>query len=74
MKDEANKEVIGWNENGEIVIKDVKKFQDILTKYRRSNKMDSFSRQMNIYGFSKVVRLKPDYLIHDYIFVFTFHE
>lgn len=47
--------IIYWSSNGlEFTIKDISKFEEIvLPKYFRHNKMNSFVRQLNMYGFHK---------------------
>jgi hypothetical protein len=44
-----------WAPSGaEFIIKDVNKFQQVvLPRYFRHNKMNSFIRQLNMYGFHK---------------------
>ena len=70
QQDEFSK-IIYWAGNGaEFVIKDTSKFQQIvLPRYFRHNKMNSFIRQLNMYGFhksrgdhSKCVFSHPDFL------------
>jgi heat shock transcription factor 1 len=47
--------IIYWSPSGtEFIIKDINKFQQVvLPKYFRHNKINSFIRQLNMYGFHK---------------------
>lgn len=53
---EDYQKIIYWASNGlEFIIKDVVKFEEIvLPHYFRHNKMNSFVRQLNMYGFHKI--------------------
>ena len=48
--------IIYWSGSGEeFMIRDVDKFEEIvLPRYFRHNKMNSFVRQLNMYGFHKI--------------------
>lgn len=53
---EDYQKIIYWASNGmEFIIKDIVKFEEIvLPHYFRHNKMNSFVRQLNMYGFHKI--------------------
>ena len=59
MVNAPDESLIKWNVNGStVVVVDEKQFaQTVLPKYFKHNKMDSFVRQMNIYGFKKVINI-----------------
>lgn len=67
--DSAPTEIIQWSENGEVVmILDVARFaSEVMPLYFRSDKMDSFKRQANYYGFSKLAGIPKTkfYFYHD---------
>ena len=54
------KEYIDWSENGEIInISDKIKFSNkILPKFFKHNKYSSFIRQLYLYGFHKIPKIK----------------
>lgn len=56
MLSNENNEFIKWNETGDsIIISDSNKFaREILPKYFKTKKFNSFVRQLNFYGFRKV--------------------
>ena len=53
---EEYQKIVYWSANGlEFIIKDVVKFEEIvLPRYFRHKKMNSFVRQLNMYGFHKM--------------------
>lgn len=55
MQNDEFAKIIYWAPSGlEFVIKDIPKFQQVvLPRYFRHNKMNSFIRQLNMYGFHK---------------------
>lgn len=57
-----NSEILGWTLNGlSFEIRDNDSFQDqILPKYFRHNKVSSFQRQLNYFGFRKVNRMNSN--------------
>jgi len=56
MVNAPEESLIQWSDNGStVIVLDEKHFaQTVLPKYFKHNNMDSFVRQMNIYGFKKV--------------------
>lgn len=59
MVNAPHERLIKWSRNGTtVLVVDQKKFaQTVLPKYFKHNKMESFVRQMNIYGFKKVFKV-----------------
>lgn len=55
MQNDEYFKIIHWGTTGkEFVIKDINKFQEIvLPQYFRHKKINSFVRQLNMYGFHK---------------------
>jgi len=74
MVNAPEESLIQWSENGStVMVLDVKQFaQTVLPKYFKHNNMDSFVRQMNIYGFKKVqnitdgAMMPPEYMQIEY--------
>ncbi|KAG8447853.1 hypothetical protein GDO86_015093 [Hymenochirus boettgeri] len=60
VEDQANSDIIAWNWNGQnFCILDEQRFsKEILPKYFKHNNLSSFIRQLNMYGFRKVVSLE----------------
>lgn len=56
MLNPENEELIKWNKSGDsIIIVDPNRFsRDLLPKYFKTKKFNSFVRQLNFYGFKKV--------------------
>lgn len=54
---DKHSDVIAWENNTEVCIKDQKKMQGVLGEYFRHTRLDSFIRQLNMYGFNKVIKL-----------------
>lgn len=54
LQTEENKDIISWSET-EFVIKNTEALvREVLPKYYRHSKLESFIRQLNLYGFRKV--------------------
>ena len=74
MVNAPEESLIQWSENGStVMVLDEKQFaQTVLPKYFKHNNMDSFVRQMNIYGFKKVqnitdgAMMPPEYMQIEY--------
>ncbi|KAM4696571.1 heat shock factor protein 3-like [Rhinophrynus dorsalis] len=64
VEDPANCDVIAWNWNGQnFCILDEQRFsKEILPKYFKHNNLSSFIRQLNMYGFRKVMSLESGLL------------
>ncbi|KAM8953647.1 heat shock factor protein 3-like [Pelodytes ibericus] len=60
VEDPTNVDVIAWNRNGQnFCILDEQRFsKEILPKYFKHNNLSSFIRQLNMYGFRKVMNLE----------------
>ncbi|XP_053328423.1 heat shock factor protein 3-like [Spea bombifrons] len=60
VEDPTNVDVISWNWNGQnFCILDEQRFsKEILPKYFKHNNLSSFIRQLNMYGFRKVMNLE----------------
>lgn len=60
LNDQKDKEFIGWGSNGRsVVVYHQDSFaKKILPKYFKHQKINSFIRQLNIYGFKKISKLK----------------
>jgi len=60
LNDPKDKELIGWGSNGRsVVVYHQDSFaKKILPKYFKHQKINSFIRQLNIYGFKKISKLK----------------
>ncbi|XP_063288227.1 heat shock factor protein 3-like [Pelobates fuscus] len=60
VEDPTNADVIAWNWNGQnFCILDEQRFsKEILPKYFKHNNLSSFIRQLNMYGFRKVMNLE----------------
>lgn len=57
--DAEGQETAGWDMDGKMfVIKNQATFeQQVIPKFFQSNKFSSFTRQLNFYGFSKLVKV-----------------
>ncbi|XP_077164342.1 heat shock factor protein 3-like isoform X2 [Paroedura picta] len=60
VEDPASDDVICWSRNGQnFSIRDEQRFaKELLPKYFKHNNLSSFIRQLNIYGFRKVIALE----------------
>ncbi|XP_065545504.1 heat shock factor protein 3-like [Lathamus discolor] len=60
VEDPQSDDVIGWSRNGEnFCILDEQRFaKELLPKYFKHNNISSFIRQLNMYGFRKVIALE----------------
>ncbi|XP_073497008.1 heat shock factor protein 3-like [Phyllobates terribilis] len=60
LEEPSNSDVITWSSNGQnFCILDEQKFsKEILPKYFKHNNLSSFIRQLNMYGFKKVLSLE----------------
>ncbi|MBN3278846.1 HSF2 protein, partial [Polyodon spathula] len=59
VEDAATNEFISWSQNGQsFLVLDEQRFaKEILPKYFKHNNMASFVRQLNMYGFRKVIHM-----------------
>uniref|UniRef100_A0A670XN49 HSF-type DNA-binding domain-containing protein n=1 Tax=Pseudonaja textilis TaxID=8673 RepID=A0A670XN49_PSETE len=60
VEDPGSDDVISWSRNGQnFCILDEQRFaKELLPKYFKHNNLSSFIRQLNIYGFRKVIALE----------------
>ncbi|XP_042335298.1 heat shock factor protein 3-like isoform X2 [Sceloporus undulatus] len=67
VEDPASDDVISWSPNGQnFCILDEQRFaKELLPKYFKHNNLSSFIRQLNIYGFRKVIALESGMMITD---------
>ncbi|XP_056394596.1 heat shock factor protein 3-like [Hyla sarda] len=67
VEDPSNNDVISWSWNGQnFCILDEQRFsKEILPKYFKHNNLSSFIRQLNMYGFRKVMSLESGLLRSD---------
>jgi len=56
VNDERNNDLVSWNDSGcSFIIHDPTSFaKDVLPNYFKHQRVDSFIRQLNMYGFRKV--------------------
>ncbi len=68
LNENQYKEIISWNSEGtNIIISNPEKLSDIvLPKYYLHNKFNSFTRQLNIYGFHKIRNVKKEKVEQEY--------
>uniref|UniRef100_A0A8C5Q7W9 HSF-type DNA-binding domain-containing protein n=1 Tax=Leptobrachium leishanense TaxID=445787 RepID=A0A8C5Q7W9_9ANUR len=64
VEDPSNADVIAWNWNGQnfLILDDQRFSKEILPKYFKHNNLSSFIRQLNMYGFKKVINLESGLL------------
>ncbi|XP_038603906.1 heat shock factor protein 3-like isoform X2 [Tachyglossus aculeatus] len=67
VEDPASDHVIGWSRNGQsFCILDEQRFaKELLPKYFKHNNISSFIRQLNMYGFRKVIALESGMIIQE---------
>nr|XP_058147078.1 heat shock factor protein 3-like [Dasypus novemcinctus] len=60
VDDSVSDDVIGWSENGQsfYIVNEQTFAKDLLPKYFKHNNISSFIRQLNMYGFRKVMALE----------------
>ncbi|KAM4663954.1 heat shock factor protein 3-like [Discoglossus pictus] len=60
VEEPTNRDIIAWNWNGQnFCIRDEQRFcKEILPRYFKHNNLSSFIRQLNMYGFRKVMSLE----------------
>ncbi|XP_020822907.1 heat shock factor protein 3-like isoform X1 [Phascolarctos cinereus] len=65
VDDSSTDDVIGWSRNGQsFCILDAPKFsKELLPKYFKHNNLSSFVRQLNVYGFRKVVAVESGMIV-----------
>ncbi|XP_072482847.1 heat shock factor protein 3-like isoform X2 [Notamacropus eugenii] len=65
VDDSSTDDVIGWSRNGQsFCILDGQKFsKELLPKYFKHNNLSSFVRQLNMYGFRKVVAVESGMVV-----------
>ncbi|XP_028923365.1 heat shock factor protein 3-like [Ornithorhynchus anatinus] len=67
VEDPSSDDVIGWSRNGQsFCILDEQRFaKELLPKYFKHNNISSFIRQLNMYGFRKVIALESGMIIQE---------
>nr|XP_008118581.1 PREDICTED: heat shock factor protein 3 isoform X1 [Anolis carolinensis] len=67
VEDSGSDDVISWSKNGQnFCILDEQRFaKELLPKYFKHNNLSSFIRQLNIYGFRKVIALENGMMASD---------
>ncbi|XP_067327597.1 heat shock factor protein 3-like isoform X1 [Anolis sagrei] len=67
VEDRGSDDVISWSKNGQnFCILDEQRFaKELLPKYFKHNNLSSFIRQLNIYGFRKVIALENGMMASD---------
>ena len=59
LQNKNNQSIINWDKEGKVVVIENKfKFSKLLEKYFKGQNYDSFIRQLNLYGFEKLVNIK----------------
>ena len=59
LKNKNNHSIINWDKTGKVVvIKNKFKFSGLLEKYFKGQNYDSFIRQLNLYGFEKLINIQ----------------
>lgn len=63
VQDKSNDEYIHWNTNNSFVVRKEQEFsKKVLPMYFKHSNFTSFIRQLNMYGFHKMVQIKGDLL------------
>ena len=59
LQNKNNQSIINWDKEGKVVVIENKfKFSKLLEKYFKGQNYDSFIRQLNLYGFEKLVNIQ----------------
>ena len=59
LQNKNNQSIINWDKEGKVVVIENKfKFSKLLEKYFKGQNHDSFIRQLNLYGFEKLVNIQ----------------
>ncbi|KAH0630892.1 hypothetical protein JD844_004220, partial [Phrynosoma platyrhinos] len=67
VEDPASDDVISWGPNGQnfCILNEQRFAKELLPKYFKHNNLSSFIRQLNIYGFRKVIALESGMITSD---------
>ncbi|KAM9324092.1 heat shock factor protein 3-like [Gastrophryne carolinensis] len=76
LEDPSNSDVITWNWNGQnfCILDDQRFSKEILPRYFKHNNLSSFIRQLNMYGFRKVMSLESGLVQSDRGSTIEFHH